>query len=370
MKKFDLSIYKDCKQYFIMFYVLIKGVNSNKESFLESILISPSSYRRAKNDGNKIGKQITKELCEYFRLKPFKDSIIDELEKKINAIYFNVYYKIFDTYNDDLKWIEDMISQNYIFFPILKLLKLIMLLNGVKSPNTIINENQELFNEVMSYENFYTGMLLELLEIVEVSFKQDVDDYFLARRYKNELTYYTISTKCMLLNKYIESIHFCQIAKHSFIKEENYKRVYYANLTLLSNYNSLFKFEEAYELANRQLLSLESIKANEFEYLATKRHYIVSCVGLKKYQEVVDKLINESDFNTTEICSLLISSYHLNNAEYKKYYSKLINEEDDPKNIELFNLLNRYLKNKEKKILLQLEQYKFSKTLKEILKKM
>ena len=48
MKKIDLSDYKDYRQYFNFYDVIIKQVSSNKESFLESIYLSPSSYRRAK----------------------------------------------------------------------------------------------------------------------------------------------------------------------------------------------------------------------------------------------------------------------------------------------------------------------------------
>ena len=71
MKKIDLSLYKTYKPYFVYFDILIKKVSSNKDSFLEEIYLSPSSYRRAKNEGSKIGKQLTIDLCNYFNINLF-----------------------------------------------------------------------------------------------------------------------------------------------------------------------------------------------------------------------------------------------------------------------------------------------------------
>ena len=78
MKKIDLKEYKDFKQYFGFYDVIIKRVSSNKDVFLESLYLSPSSYRRAKNTGNKIGKQILNDLCKHFNYKMMEEHQIGE----------------------------------------------------------------------------------------------------------------------------------------------------------------------------------------------------------------------------------------------------------------------------------------------------
>ena len=113
MNEINLSIYKENQIYFYMFDVLIKNTNSNKEEFLESIYISPSSYRRAKLEGKKIGNQLIKELCDYFKLKTFNIELIEEVENKLNEIYFAMYYKIYDSYEIYLEWLENMINEKF-----------------------------------------------------------------------------------------------------------------------------------------------------------------------------------------------------------------------------------------------------------------
>lgn len=370
MKKISLSEYKDYKQYFIMFDILIKSVNSNKEEFLQSLYLSPSSYRRAKNDGNKIGAQLAKELCKYFNLSLFTSKLIDEIEERFNLIYFNIYYKIYDTYEEDLTWIEDLLSKNYMFFPVLKLFKLLMLLNGFKNPNQIIDNYKQLFNEIKSYENFYNDSLLELLEILEVSFKSETENFDMSKSLKNELSYYTLSSKYALIGKHIESIYFCEKAKESFIKKENFKRVYYANLTLIFNYNCLCNFEEAYMLEKKQMLSLKSFNEYEFEFLSTRKHYIITCLGMKKYKEVLTMLENNEEMDLTEVCCYLISEYIVNKKEYENTIHDIIESNSNYNNKNLFTLLDKYLKSKDKKTLLRIQQYNINLTLKEILKKM
>lgn len=369
MKKISLNEYKDYKQYFIMFDILIKSVNSNKEEFLQSLYLSPSSYRRAKNDGNKIGAQLTKELCAFFKLKLFNDSLIDEVERKINAIYFNIYYKIYDTYEEDLNWVNKMIEENYVFFPILKLIKLLMILNGVNSPKDVVEEYNVLFKEIKSYEEFYNQTLLELLEIEDVFFKKELDSCFMAQKFNNELSYHTLSSKCTMTGKYIESIYFCHIAKESFIKEENFKRVYYINLILMANYNSLCNFEEAYKIEKKQIYSLKSLKEYEFELMSTNKHYMITCLGLKKYKEVINILDSQTRLNLTEIVCCLISKYYVNKKDYEKEFNELMTDDPNISNKELYVKLDRYLKTKDKKILLKISNFRINKVIVEILKK-
>ena len=367
MNEINLSIYKENQIYFYMFDVLIKNTNSNKEEFLESIYISPSSYRRAKLEGKKIGNQLIKELCDYFKLKTFNIELIEEVENKLNEIYFAMYYKIYDSYEIYLEWLENMINEKYIFFPILKLFKLFLLLNHyAKGPLDMINENENLFEEIKKYKNFYNENILEVFEIIETVNLKEIDKEILSKNYTNELICFGLASRCNLKGRLIESIYFAGIAKKKFIEAENYKRVYYTNLILLSSYNMLCRFEEAYELAKKQVLSLNSIGNKEFEYRSSERSYLTACVGLCKFKEVIESLEKKDVLEVSEVCLLLISQYQIDKKEYIEILKSLENESTK----ELFLLLDNFLKTKDKKIIEKLEKYRIHPPIFEILKRM
>lgn len=371
MKSISLNEYTDTKQYFLMLDVLIKNVASNKEAFLEEHYISPSSYRRAKNDGNKIGEQILKDLSPVFNYKLVDNEFINELEERINKIYFNIYYKIYGTYQDDINYVEDLISMNLIIYPVLKLIKLLMLLNQFNAPKDILETNKLLFEEVKSFYHFYNDDLKELFEIVDVSFSNDNNALFLSKEYKNELTYYTLSTKCYLDEKYIEAIYFASIAKNKFVENENFKRIYYVNLTLMSTFNVLEKYQQCYELSKKQMLSLNSIDNIGFEYIGARKHYIISCLGLKKYKEIIKELKDVSSIKYNEVICLLIAYYYESKNNYEEYFDKVIeklNFKIEKKN--LIYRLDTFLKKKDKNFLNYVNDTVLPTALLNILKKM
>ena len=69
----------------------------------------------------------------------------------------------------------------------------------------------------------------------------------------------------------------------------------------------LCRFEEAYELAKKQVLSLNSIGNKEFEYRSSERSYLTACVGLCKFKEVIESLEKKDILEVSEACLLLIS---------------------------------------------------------------
>lgn len=369
MKKFDLSCYKDFQIYFNLFDVLIKNEAKNIETFLESVYISPSSYRRAKVDGNKIGQQIMNDLCKYFQYKYCDETVIEELEELFNKIYFDMYYKDyknFELYND---MIDKKINENLIIFPILKVMKLFLILNTSKSPRLIIIEDKELYEEIKQYTLFYSGMINELVELLDVSFKEDIDERFLSFNYKNEITFHTLAARCAQLGRYIESIHFCNLAKEKFIKDENFKRVHYINLVLLANYNSLFKFDDAYELEKKQMHSLNSMSNSDIEMAFTKKHFIITCLGLKKFEQILLCLKDDDPLSLTDSTCYLIANYYLNKEIYIKEYTGLLkNSGDDEELISLFKTLNDVLISKDKKKVEELKKFSINKTVIDILK--
>lgn len=372
MKKFNLDIYKDYQQYFNLLDVLIKEKSSNKELFLEDLDISPSSYRRVKKDGNKIGETILKRLAKYFKYNLCDDSLIDEIEVKINNIYYDIYYKNYDNYFMYYQWINEMLNKNYIIFPIFKLFKLLMIINDQTNPNNIQNENYELYEDVKQYEYFFDSGLLEIMEILDVTFKEDIDDCFLSKRFINELSYNTLASRCTFMKRYLESIYFCEKAKEIYIKDENYKRVYFINLTLIANYNYLLKFENANILAEKQIKTLVATKNYELEYEYTMKIHMITYLGLKRYDEIILILEDKEEVTLTETICLLIAYYFTDKKKYNDFYNEMTEEddEDDLGLIDCLQLLDDILKNNNRKRVIELDSFDINKCIIEILKKM
>jgi hypothetical protein len=112
MIKIELSEYKNNIKYLQLFEILIKEKYSNKDEFLTSIKITPSTFRRAKEGNSKHSSQIVRTLANHFNLKYVDDSLIDKLEKKLNKIYFNIYYKIKDTFDEDFEELNNLLNDN------------------------------------------------------------------------------------------------------------------------------------------------------------------------------------------------------------------------------------------------------------------
>jgi len=370
MKKFDLNIYKDFKQYFNILDVLIKLEFSNKELFLEEVDVSPSSYRRAKKEGNKIGEIILDKLSKYFKYNLCSNELIDEIETRINKIYYDIYYKYYDDYEEHYKWLDEMISKKYIIFPIFKLFKLLMKINDDDNPISILSENINSYNEIKQYESFFKGELFQIIEIFDVLFKKEIDDYFLTKNFTSELTYHILASKCLILRRHIESLYFSNKAKEKYIKDENYKRVYFINTIIIANYNYLFKFQDAYTLSEKQLRNLQSINNKGIEYEHTYGLYNISCVGLKKYKELIERLEAKDSTTYTETLILFVALYNTNIDKYNDLKEEYLTDTDDNKIIQFINIIDEFLKTNNKKKVVELEPYYINKSLIEILKKM
>ena len=64
--------------------------------------------------------------------------------------------------------------------------------------------------------------------------ENDINEEVLSKTYKNELSYFTLSSKCILNGRYIEALYFADKAKQIFIKEENAKRYLDDNKTFIN----------------------------------------------------------------------------------------------------------------------------------------
>ena len=112
------------------------------------------------------------------------------------------------------------------------------------------------------------------------------------------------------------------------------------NLNIIACYNSLEEYESSYDLSRKQMLTLNSIGSMSFYTNSTKFHHIISCLGGKKYGEII-KLINEKELTKMKYAIIfLIAKYMIDVNEYIKelnYFLTWDLDEEDTKIINIFN---------------------------------
>lgn len=134
MKDIKLSEYQNTSIYIYLFDAIIKNKNLNKDEFLISIGISPTSYRRARKSEQAIGHEIIKILADYFNYRLLTNEEISNMEILFTNIYNDMYYKCFDNYDSYMNILDHEIATNSILFPILYNFKSFMMLNKILKP--------------------------------------------------------------------------------------------------------------------------------------------------------------------------------------------------------------------------------------------
>ena len=368
----SLKEYKDEVIYFSLFDILIKKVAPNRDIYLEDMDISPTTYKRCKNRLSKKGREIIQKLATHFGYKVATDEFIDELEERINRIYHNVYYKIESKYQEDIEYLDKLIEENYLINPILKLMKLFIIFNYLDDIKRLYVENEELYNEVKDNKSFYSSDLLELYEIFNILLLNDIDIYLLARKYKNELCYSALASKLFKNGKYIECLYLSQKIKLQYLQDENFKRLYSINLNIIACCNILGEYKQAYDLSHKEMLSLESLDITDSYYSNSEFHYLIACLGLGKYKEIVNILDYREKYNMKQLLILSIAKYKIGIDEYLEIYkvfalSKFLKDADD-----FMIIVNDIIYNKriDKIELLSDPKYRIPTVLHNILKKM
>ena len=248
MIKINLEQYKENKQYLLLFDILIKEVANNKDIFLEDLNITPSSYRRAKTSEQIIGEHIVNRLSQYFNYKTISKDEIDKYQLFINKIYTEYYYSLNNNTLYILGKLDEMINENNLLYPIFILFKLLFNLISNNNQTIINNENEYLYEQVIKYKPFYNEDLLDVLAHVEVLFDKDFVNKKIFLDNKNGITYLVVSNKYLQASKYIESLYYAQKAKEIFVNDENYKKIAYTNLNIMSCYCYLNNYQKYYDL--------------------------------------------------------------------------------------------------------------------------
>lgn len=363
MKRFDLSVYKNCVPYFYMYDVFIKEKELVKESFLIEVGVTPSSYRKCRKGELNIGDKVIEQISRHFGLIIPEQSLIDELEEFINKVYYNMYYKIYDSYDSDLEYTEKLLKSNYTIFPVIELIHLFLKISSNRNIPAIYEENEALFEKIKKYEFFINYALGELFELVLLSFEKNIPDNYWIKNYTNASAYFILSTRSFMNKRYIESLFFGSKCQEMLFKDGNVNRLVYLNYTLMSSLAHVGNYEECYELACRQFLSLKSMGIEkDFRVNGCRNYKAIALLGKKEYQKIYNEYNNRDDLTFVEEIGLLITLYircaELKNFdEYEKHFISLNVDELKEKQSTILKLLNQYLKYKSKSTLYKLEKY-------------
>ncbi|MDD3383704.1 MAG: hypothetical protein PHX46_02700 [Bacilli bacterium] len=369
MEKFDYSIYKETRIYLVLYDSYIKKQGISKEVLFDKLCINNSSYRRARDYEQNVGRQIVDQLSDHYGFVVPSIELINGLEVFTNKVYKNMYYKIYTSYDEDLKYIEELLEKKSLFFPVLNLLKLFMVLNSKKSTFTMMNEYSTLYNDIKQYYSFFTKELKSIYEILNMFFDNTNDDDW-DKDYENAMLYQIKASKCHTYKKYIEAIFYANIAKNILLADSNFKRFIYVNQIIMSSMLYAGNYNECYKIALKQIACLESLDIKQFELESANKLYVTSLLGMERYKEIIDLLMDIEYTNLTFIICLLVSLYKTNKNQYLAYYKENVIDNDLEKHDkDLFNSLNSYLKINNKGILNTLAKYDLMGPIIKILKK-
>ena len=346
MKKISLSEYKNPIRYFRFLAILIKEKNKNIDDFFyDELDKTPSSFWKALNGNVRLStaNNLLKIICDYLGYKIPADEVIDELEEILNKVYYSIYYKLTTNFEEELILLNKLIEQNYIVFPIIKMFKILINLSILNSGKAI-NENEEDFKRISKYIPLFSEDLLVIYEFLDLSFKKQINEYVLNSDYKNEISYYTLSGKCLLSGHYSNAIKFALIAKNKFYENNNLKRIIHTNLNIMEYYNILKKYDESYLLTIQQFETLKSLNFSncDQEYKKTIVHHIVSCIGLRKYNEAITYIESLKELNLNVIVLSIVCCFYSDFTINVLNLNSISNERKE-KVTSVKELIDRYL---------------------------
>lgn len=317
MYRIDLSEYKEDTLYFKYFDILLKNDYINKEQRLEELNIAPSSYRRARLYHTKSSKNYFNILSSYYKVKLLNIDDISSLEEYLNHIYLDVFYKVSDNFDNHITRIAEMIEENTIFTPVLKLFLLFLKANQYKNLKNIIENTKKEYRELLSFKEFFSINLKEICTIIELIIANNPKEVKLEVNYQSALIYYLFSSKFYLNNEPFNSLYCASKARELLINENNYKRIIDLNLIVIANYNLIRNYNEALKLSNEQIRVLKAFGYVKTEYSATKTHLYVSLLGLKKFEVLYKEMeiISITDAVIKYVTLFFIKNINFENEE-------------------------------------------------------
>lgn len=328
MLKINLSEYKNSKIYFQLFDVILKDLQITKDSFLIENDITPSSYRLSRKIEQNIGKKIINKLANIYGYVLPTEQEIDEIEKKLNKIYMDIYYKVYDQYDEQMKYLDELLEKKYLIFPVIKLFKIFLRSNNQTGITNQIKENQEDYDFVSRYVKFLNDSTRYLYDLHSIVMAEDDVASYLSNEYDDALFYFILSSKSYLKRRYVECYHYAIKCKEILIAEGNYRRLMYLNRNLRQCYLHFNNYELCYELSKQEIIMCKSfgIKGKDLYY--AREYLIISCLGLNKYDEIIEIVEEKEDINVSELCVYLVALYEIRKDEYNKFKDEYVNSID------------------------------------------
>ena len=172
MKRINLKEYSKSMKLLLVFDVLIKTeiLAINKDAFLESKSIAPSSYRRARTKEQKVGDEIVHTLSKHFELKLCNDSYIEQLETLVSNIYFDINYRVIENHSKYIEILDKLLEEKPILFPILKLIKLFVITFYDGDLTELVNTYSSEFDYISQFQSFFSDELLEIFDLLKLSY--------------------------------------------------------------------------------------------------------------------------------------------------------------------------------------------------------
>lgn len=362
MKKITLYDYNQTVLFMHMFDVLIseKAVvqNVKKEALLKDLDINPSSFRRSRNDEKNVGKVIISKLSKYFGLKMIDHDYLQFLSKIINDIYLDVNYRIDSKFDFYLEKLNELSIEKTIMFPVVDLFVLFLNVFAFTDLETMIEKHRESFKNLSKYQLFFNNDLLSIYKMLELVFcKKLTSD--LIFKCSDGISYSIIANRFCLEGNYVESVNYSRKAKEIFIQENNLKRILQINFTMLNNLAHTHNFYSYYSLAEEQLFTLRSLGGNSIEYKNAIKHFVVSATALKKFDEVISVLEDQSELTLTELFAFIVAKHNLDNDEFAIWYEKnVLNNDCLKEHYNDIDALRCYLETNSKKYLSKLNENK------------
>lgn len=371
MNKISLTDYKGSMIYFHFFDTYIKFYEKGKEAIFNELYINNSSYRRCREKEQGVGPEIITKLANYYDLIELDNDEIDNYEIYLNNLYSKIYYKDNKDFDKDLNKLDEIINKKNILFPIFKLMKLLMLLNFKKKVEQIYNENIDDYYYIKKFTFFFKNELKIIFNTVSLFFENDSENCEWNYDFKNAFAYQILSSKCYKDQKYVEAIFYSTKANEILLNDYNYKRIIAVNNIVMRSLLYIGNYEQCFELATKQIKSLEALELFDFDMIAAKSSLNISLLGLKKYNDVIRNVLELEEMDLSDITCLLMSKYMLDKEHYKEYYLEFI--KINGFNDEILNYLNTlsfYFTHRDKKMLKTFQKFNISGVLIKILKNM
>lgn len=367
---FNLSEYSKSMRQLLVFDVLIKEEVVNKDAFLSDLIISPTSYRRAKIKEQNVGNEIVLKLAKHFKIRLVTEKYIKRLEKLISNIYLDINYRVTDKHEKYLEELANLEKEITILFPIIKLFKLFVVTFSNKNVPDIIDEHVADFLYVSKFESFYNSDLLVIYDLLILTFSSTLTKEMLAKQYSNGIAYSIIAIKHYFKKEYFESLFFAQKAKELFLRENNYKRCISINFTILNDFASTGTFDDFYSLAKEQFLTVRAFNSNSAEMITARKNMTISALSINKLDEVFELVEDSNNISLTELFCYIIAKFKsLNTKLFDEWYLEYTNNiiiKDKLK--ESCSVLVDYLRKPEKRKISDLEECKVMQSLIEVIK--